>query len=44
MQELTELLRDPGFMIDGELLVEFVHACADRLANTLAGRAQRGAM
>lgn len=35
MEELPELLRDPGFMIDGKLLVEVVHACADRLANKL---------
>ena len=41
MEELPELIRDPGFMIDGKLLVEVVHACADRIANKLAGRAQR---
>jgi len=44
IEELPELLRDPGFMIDGKLLVEVVHACADRLANKLGGRSQRVAM
>ena len=44
MEELPELLRDPGFMIDGKLLVEVVHACADRLASKLGGRSQRVAM
>jgi hypothetical protein len=41
MEELPELIRDPGFMIDGKLLVEVVHACADRLANKLGGRAHQ---
>lgn len=41
MEELPELLRDPGFMIDGKLLVEVVHACADRLASKLGARANR---
>jgi len=44
MEELPELIRDPGFMIDGKLLVEVVHACADRLAGKLGGRSQRVAM
>lgn len=41
MEELPGLIRDPGFMIDGKLLVEVVHACADRLASKLAGRVHR---
>lgn len=41
MEELPDLIRDPGFMIDGKLLVEVVHACADRLANKLGCRARQ---
>lgn len=37
IEELPELIRDPGFLIDGKLLVEVVHACADRIANKLGG-------
>lgn len=41
MEELPDLIRDPGFLIDGKILVEVVHACADRIASKLAGRAHR---
>ena len=37
MEELPELIRDPGFMIEWKILVEILHACADRLANKLGG-------
>ena len=41
MEELPELIRDPGFLIDGKLLVEVVHACADRIAGKLGSGANR---
>lgn len=44
MEELPDLIRDPEFLIDGKLLVEVVHACADRIASKLGGRSQRVAM
>ncbi|HCZ13532.1 MAG TPA: hypothetical protein DHV85_02820 [Candidatus Accumulibacter sp.] len=36
-QALPGLIRDPGFMIEGKLLAEIVHACADRLASKMGG-------
>lgn len=41
LEDLPELIRDPGFVIDGKLLVEVMHACADRMASKLAGRVHR---
>ena len=41
IEELPELIRDVGFMIDGALVIEVLHACADRLGGKLAGRAHR---
>lgn len=40
-EELPELIRDPGFMIEGKLLAEIVHACVDRMSKKLASRANR---
>ncbi len=39
--EFPGLIRDPGFMADGTILVEIIHACANRLANKLGGRAHQ---
>ncbi|EXI85604.1 MAG: Phage anti-repressor protein [Candidatus Accumulibacter regalis] len=39
--ELPALIRDPGFMIEGRLLAEIVHACADRMSRKLAGGANQ---
>lgn len=39
LAELPGMLRDPAFMIDGDQLAEILHACVDRLASKLAGRA-----
>lgn len=41
--ELPGLIRDSGFLIEWQILVEILHACADRLAGKLAGRARRAA-
>lgn len=37
MGEIPGLIRDPGFLVEGSLLTEILHACADRLASKLAG-------
>jgi len=39
--ELPALIRDPGFMIEGQLLAEIVHACADRMSKKIAGGARQ---
>lgn len=37
MDEIPCLIREPGFLVEGSLLTEILHACADRLASKLAG-------
>lgn len=41
IEELPALIRDTGFMIAYQLLVEISHACVDRMASKIAGRTRR---
>lgn len=41
VDEFPKMLRDPAFDIDGDQLAEIAHACTDRMASKLAGRANR---